>query len=63
MATRAGTKQRSTDEARGLVCDGCGGRKWRVVYTRGRLDQVVQRRRECKGCGRRITTWERKTFQ
>jgi transcriptional regulator NrdR family protein len=45
--------------SRGLVCKACGGRQWWVRYTRIKLGGVIQRRRECRGCGRRITTWER----
>ena len=44
---------------RGLVCRNCGSRRLRVVYTRRRTDGVVQRRRECRDCGSRMTTWER----
>jgi hypothetical protein len=44
---------------RGLVCDACGGWRWRVVYTRGRRDGVLQRLRVCQTCGGRTVTWER----
>jgi transcriptional regulator NrdR family protein len=42
----------------GLRCWNCGHRELRVVYTRHRPDEV-QRRRECRRCGKRFTTWER----
>jgi len=46
-------------EARGLVCPRCGCRHFRVVYTRPAYGGRVARRRECRHCGRRITTIER----
>ena len=43
----------------GLVCRECGCRHFYVVSTRpGIRDQTVVRRRECRHCGRRITTIE-----
>ena len=48
----------STDH-RGLFCLGCGGQQLRVVYTRPKSGGVVQRRRECRNCKQRATTWER----
>jgi hypothetical protein len=44
---------------RGLRCRTCGSGELGVVYTRGRRGGVVQRRRKCGSCGRRVTTWER----
>ncbi len=41
----------------GLECRGCGCRDWRVVKTR-QGDGMVLRRRECRNCGKRITTFE-----
>ena len=47
------------DEARrGIECPKCGCRHFHVVYTR-RGPARVLRRRECRNCGRRITTCER----
>jgi transcriptional regulator NrdR family protein len=43
---------------RGLTCRKCGHQRFRVVYTRARVDKLV-RRRECRQCGERMTTWER----
>jgi transcriptional regulator NrdR family protein len=48
----------STPE-RGLVCPKCGRRHFFVVYTRRAAGEKLVRRRECRHCGRRITTWER----
>jgi transcriptional regulator NrdR family protein len=45
-------------EERGLVCRGCGCRHFRVVYTRAIIRGRVKRRRECRHCGRRLTTIE-----
>jgi len=43
----------------GLRCRSCGCRHFRVIYTRPRGDGAIVRRRECRHCGRRITTYER----
>jgi transcriptional regulator NrdR family protein len=42
---------------KGLECRKCGCRHFRVLYTRSRPGKLV-RRRECRHCGTRITTWE-----
>jgi transcriptional regulator NrdR family protein len=44
---------------RGLQCWRCGGHKFRVVYVRRRPGGIVVRRRECRRCATRVTTWER----
>ncbi len=36
-----------------------GGTRLKVVCTRARAGGKLVRRRECRGCGERITTWER----
>jgi transcriptional regulator NrdR family protein len=46
-------------EQRGLVCRQCGCRHFWVLYTRGIHGGRLMRRRECRHCGKRITTWER----
>lgn len=51
--------QDSRDEQRGLQCRACGCRHFRVIYTRAALGGKLVRRRECRNCGQRITTWER----
>jgi transcriptional regulator NrdR family protein len=43
----------------GLRCRKCGSQQFRVVYTRAARDGKIVRRRECRQCGGRITTWER----
>jgi transcriptional regulator NrdR family protein len=43
----------------GLRCWRCGQRELRVVYTRPRNGGILLRRRECRRCGQRFTTWER----
>jgi transcriptional regulator NrdR family protein len=42
----------------GLRCRKCGGSRFRVIYTRARDGKII-RRRECRECGTRVTTWER----
>jgi transcriptional regulator NrdR family protein len=44
---------------RGLTCRRCGSQELRVVYTRRRPIATLMRRRECRQCGERVTTWER----
>jgi transcriptional regulator NrdR family protein len=48
-------------EPRGLICPKCGCTQFDVIYTRARWGGKVVRRRECRHCGRRITTTERVT--
>ncbi len=43
---------------RGLECPGCGCAHFRVLYTRRALGGRLLRRRECRHCGRRVTTYE-----
>jgi len=43
---------------RGLECRKCGCKHFFVIYTRAR-EESIMRRRECRNCGRRITTWEK----
>lgn len=49
---------RPLDEQRGIVCRSCGCRFFRVLYTRAKFGGKIMRRRECRHCGRRLTTWE-----
>ena len=42
----------------GLTCRRCGCRHFYVVYTRRAPGGTLVRRRECRNCGRRITTVE-----
>lgn len=46
-------------EKRGLECPACGCRHFRVVYTRPASGGRIVRRRECRHCGKRITTFEK----
>jgi len=43
---------------RGLACPTCGCGHFRVLYTRRALGGRLLRRRECRYCGRRMTTYE-----
>ncbi len=47
------------NDDRGLECRNCGCKHFRVVYTRPYRGGGLIRRRECRHCGRRMTTWER----
>jgi transcriptional regulator NrdR family protein len=49
---------RDEKEQRGLRCRRCGHQDFKVVYTRRAPGGVVVRRRQCRRCGGRITTWE-----
>ena len=49
---------KSEEQQRGLECRQCGCRHFHVVYTRAAWGGRIQRRRECRHCGRRMTTWE-----
>ena len=51
-------KPESDARAGGIECPRCGCRHLYVVYTRQRPKKIL-RVRECRYCGRRITTWER----
>ncbi len=42
----------------GLECSRCGCRHFYVIYTRPASRERVMRRRECRHCRRRITTYE-----
>ena len=56
MDTADRTGERS--ESRGITCPACGCRHFRVLYTRRALGGRLLRRRECRHCGRRVTTYE-----
>ncbi|HEY7310748.1 MAG TPA: hypothetical protein VH643_15400 [Gemmataceae bacterium] len=43
----------------GLRCWNCGAHRFRVLYTRAAAGGKIIRRRACRKCGTRITTWER----
>jgi transcriptional regulator NrdR family protein len=43
----------------GLRCWNCGTHRFRVIYTRAVPGGKILRRRACRKCGTRITTWER----
>jgi len=54
------TKRSATEAApKGLVCRACGCRHFEVIYTRPGSDNRIIRRRECRHCGKRVTTSER----
>ncbi len=45
-----------TDGHAGIRCGGCGCSHLRVVNTRQLSFGGIRRRRECRNCGRRLTT-------
>ncbi len=51
--------EKPRDGQRGLHCRHCGCDRFRVVYTRRAFGRKLVRRRECRQCAERITTWER----
>jgi len=46
-------------DPQGLECPSCGCRHLPVIYTRRTSKRRIMRRRECRYCGKRITTYER----
>jgi len=46
-------------DRKGLACRWCGLRHFRVMYTRPAWGGRIMRRRECRQCAKRMTTWER----
>lgn len=46
-------------EPRGIRCPKCGCGHFEVVYTRRIPRGAIRRRRQCRHCGRRVTTTER----
>jgi len=47
------------EDKRGLACRYCGCTHFRVIYTRRGWGGKLIRRRECRHCGKRMTTWEK----
>jgi len=56
-------KGRHEVPAPGLECPKCGCRHFEVLYTRPMFGGRIQRRRQCRHCGRRMTTLERKVSE
>jgi len=48
-------------DQRGLVCRHCGCKHVGIIYTRPAWGGRIQRRRECRHCGKRLTAWEEAT--
>ena len=62
LAAGAGSPPRAvtgTANRRGLECPRCGCRHFHVLYTRAAIGGRILRRRECRHCGRRLTTYEK----
>ncbi|OQB80313.1 MAG: Transcriptional repressor NrdR [Planctomycetes bacterium ADurb.Bin126] len=45
-------------DKRGLECRSCGCKHFEVLYTRATWGGRIMRRRACRHCGKRMTTWE-----
>jgi len=45
-----------------LACPGRGGAHFRLLYTRRSIGGRILRRRECRHCGRRVTTYSDCTY-
>ena len=56
MEERAQT--RKSEDQRGIACPRCGCQHFRALYTRSAMGGRILRRRECRHCGWRITTYE-----
>ena len=46
------------NNSRGLTCRNCGCGHFRVIYSRPIREKQIIRRRECRHCGKRMTTLE-----
>ena len=55
----SGTIVPGVEPGKGLVCRACGCQQFFVVYTRPAPEGRIFRRRECRHCGKRLTTVER----
>ena len=55
---QANRRGREATDQKGLVCRYCGCRHFRVIYTRRAYGGRIMRRRECRHCRKRTTTWE-----
>lgn len=58
MTDIAGATNPMPPEDRGILCPKCGCGHFRVIYTRKAARGRLVRRRECRHCGRRVTTTE-----
>lgn len=47
------------EKEKGIECTVCGCRHFSVIYTRPQPSGSIVRRRECRNCGKRVTTVER----
>jgi hypothetical protein len=48
----------AAEEKKGIECRRCGCRHFSTIYTRACV-KGIRRRRECRHCGLRTTTYER----
>lgn len=52
-------KAKPKEEPRGLQCRDCGCQHFYTLETRKQAGGRIMRRRECRYCGRRVTTYEK----
>ena len=60
MSESTGTRKSwpAAQTSNGLECRGCGCRHFEVVYTRPKHGYIM-RLRECRNCGKRVSTREK----
>ena len=58
MPKAKASEKKDEQPDRGLQCPDCGCGHWFVIKTRQASKKRLKRRRECRYCGRRITTYE-----
>jgi len=59
MTREQPAKPKADARPKGLECPTCGCRHFEVLYTRATPVGTIRRRRQCRHCGRRVTTSER----
>lgn len=57
MSNGKGRAALDVEAGLGLRCPRCGCGHFKVIYLK-RLPGRIMRRRECRHCGRRMSTWE-----
>jgi hypothetical protein len=59
LDTKATRPEKNPEGDLGLACRHCGCKHFRVIYIRPTRGGRIMRRRECRNCGKRMTTCER----
>ena len=58
QATTPADKKAAAHRPRGIECPSCGCKHLHVLITRTVPGGYIRRRRRCRNCGRKITTYE-----